>query len=432
MFRRILFSVGLHIFVRVGVAADATDVDDAQTAQNSRRLSVLEGAQVNILYLKSDPFDNPGFRDAVSNITGGETDYFNASRAGDGTIPTVEFMSSYGCVMVHTAGLFEERGLLGDRLARYVDNGGTIVFGDGFTGGGFSTDTGVGGAIMDEEYSPIGIVGRADELNSGDHVYLGDGTTLLYENVNNFESTINNVDGDISLQGDGMQDGSYSPDGTLAAAYRPDFRVVYLNGAYCWGFEFPALNCPGDDHPRRWANACSVAFVTGSRTRAPSSSANTPSPSVPPMTIAPVTASPTRAPERPIPAIPDPTSAPRTPAPMSAIPDTSGPTDIVAAEQKGKKKRGKKDKKKWQKKIGKKDKKSSNSSGSTKEKKVKKRNGNQGWEEKTAKSRGVKRREERLTRKSSKKDSSSDNPQKKKDKESDGKQDKGRKDNKKG
>lgn len=354
MFRRTLFSAGLHLFVRFGVAvADATDLlsvkDAVQTTPNSRRLSVLEGSQVNILYLKSDPFDNPGFREAVSDITGGETDYFNARR-GNGTIPTVEFMSNYGCVMVHSAGLFEERDLFGDRLANYVDSGGTVVFGDGFTGGGFTTDTGVGGAIMDEEYSPIGIVGAADEISSGIKIYVGDGTTLLYENVTTFESTINNLDADISLQGDGMRDGSY-PDGTLAAAYRPDFRVVYLSGAYCWRSEFPAGNCPGDDHPRRWANACSVASVTDSRTPVPSSSANTPSPSVVPVTIAPtakatvetvdpVTASPTRAPETPVPAIPPvPTTAPRTPTPTSAIPDTSGPTDI------GQKKKGKKDKK---------------------------------------------------------------------------------------
>jgi len=241
MSHRTLFTIGLYIFVRIGVVA-----------------ALLEGSQVNILYLKSESIDNPSFREAVSNITGGETYYFNASR-GSGTIPTVEFMNSYGCVMVHTRGLFEERGLLGDRLAEYVDNGGTLVFGDGFTGGGFTTDTGVGGAIMGEDYSPIGIVGSANELSGGND-YVGDGITLLYEMVTVFESTINNVDGDISLQGGGIQDGSYG-DGTLAAAYRPDFRVVYLHGAYCWGFEFPTVNCPGDDHPRRWANACSVAFV---------------------------------------------------------------------------------------------------------------------------------------------------------------------------
>ena len=72
-----------------------------------------------------------------------------------------------------------------------------------------------------------------------------------------------------------MQDGSYD-DGTMAAAYRPDFRVVYLNGAYCWGFEFPEGDCPGEDHPRRWANACSVAFVkAGSNTTTTSTAATT-------------------------------------------------------------------------------------------------------------------------------------------------------------
>jgi hypothetical protein len=391
MFRCTLFSVGLHLFIRVGVAAaaDATDVvHDVRTKQHSRRLSVLEGSQINILYLKSEPVDNPDFREAISDITGGETDYFDGIRAENGAIssPTLEILSSYGCVMIHTRGSWEERDLLGDRLATYVDNGGTVVFGDGFYWGlGFTSIVGVGGAIMDVGYSPIGIVGGADELGEG-HVYMGDGTTLLYENVTTFQSTVNNLDKDVTLQGDGIQDGSYSPDGTLAAAYRPDFRVVYLNGAYCWDSDFPAVDCPGDDHPRRWANACSVAFVT-------TSADNTPSPSTvataaPVVTIAPVTASPTRAPETetsaPAILLPDPSTVPSTtPVPASAIHDTtSGPTDIVApADEQNKgqtkvgKKHQKKDKvgKKRQKKNSKKD--GSSAAGDTKKKNGKKRNG---------------------------------------------------------
>jgi len=248
------FASRLLLFV-AGVAAHNKERSDAELFQES---SIFQGSKIDILFLKSENQDNPGFRKAISAITEGSTSFFNAYEA-DGDTPMLSFLLQFHCVMVHTQSRFKDPSVLGDLLADYVDSGGILVFGDGFTGGGFTDNRGVDGRILEVGYIPIAIVGAALENGSD---YVGDGTTLLYESITSFSSTFNNRDGDVSLQGDGIQDGTYE-DGIMAAAYRPDFRVVYLNGAYCWGDKYPdSVVCQGGDHPRRWVNACSVANAT--------------------------------------------------------------------------------------------------------------------------------------------------------------------------
>jgi len=164
----------------------------------------------------------------------------------------------YQCVAVHYRGNFAEPTVLGDVLANYVDEGGVVIFSDGFTGvdnASFTIDRGVKGRISEEGYSPIGPVGGFTE---GGTVYNRDGTTQIYEGVDtNFRSIANNRDIDFPLQGDGITDGTFE-DGNIAAAYRPDFRVIFLGGSYCWGDVIDG-NCPGGDSLRRWVNACSMA-----------------------------------------------------------------------------------------------------------------------------------------------------------------------------
>ena len=58
----------------------------------------------------------------------------------------------------------------------------------------------------------------------------------------------------VTLQGQGIQDASYT-NGQIAVAYRPDYKVVYLNGT-----GHAPFNSNGD-----WAlllaNACAAGFL---------------------------------------------------------------------------------------------------------------------------------------------------------------------------
>ena len=78
-------------------------------------------------------------------------------------------------------------------------------------------------------------------------MYNLDGASDIYQGITtNFRSIANNRDGDVSVQGQGIADGTFA-DGNIAAAYRPDFRVIYLGGSYCWGTELDTQNCPTGD-----------------------------------------------------------------------------------------------------------------------------------------------------------------------------------------
>jgi hypothetical protein len=240
------------------------------TQRSLQASSPFQDSKIDILYLKSEDTDNVPFRTAISDITGGTTDYWN----GIVSVPTLDQISPYECVMVHYRGDFSDPEGLGDTLADYVDNGGVLVFSDGFTGGGFTDTRGVKGRIRGEGYSPIGTVGRALECGSS---YSGDGTSLIYNGITtSFQSIENNRDSDQPLQGDGIADGTFD-DGHIAAAHRPDFQVVYLGGTYCWESELDQGRCPEGDHIRRWVNACSIANTSFEPSSTPLDT-NTPQP----------------------------------------------------------------------------------------------------------------------------------------------------------
>lgn len=204
---------------------------------------VQASAQVSILYAPTES-DDPTYRADIAAITGGVVDYYDA-RSGT---PAVIDMQQYDCVYTWVNGSYADNVAFGDNLADFVDSGGVAILGvfSSFTNGNF-----LSGDIMAPGYSPVVAPGGSNHFSSSS--YAGDGTTAIHAGVGAYECTYRDI---LSLQGDGVQDGSYL-DGEIAHAYRPDFKVIYSNGAGA-----SALSCSGD-WPRLIANACQHGALCG-------------------------------------------------------------------------------------------------------------------------------------------------------------------------
>jgi hypothetical protein len=85
------------------------------------------------------------------------------------------------------------------------------------------------------------------------YYYAGGGTTPIHYAVSSYECYFRDY---LTLQGSGIMDGYYA-DGEIAHAYRPDYKVIYSNGAGTAAFA-----CTGD-WPRLVANSCSAAYYLG-------------------------------------------------------------------------------------------------------------------------------------------------------------------------
>ena len=199
-------------------------------------LSATTGAGA-ILYAPSEE-DDPGYRAAISAAAGGAVvDYFDA-RVGT---PTVDLMQAYDCVYTWVNSAYLDNVLFGDNLAAYVDAGGSVVLGVFCT---FTNGNSLSGLIMTPDYCPVVAPGGANLFTLGN--YAGDGVTCLYDNVVALSCTFRD---ELVLQGSGIQDGSYTEDGEICHAYRPDGRVVYSNGSGA-----SVLGCVGE-----WATAVANA-----------------------------------------------------------------------------------------------------------------------------------------------------------------------------
>jgi len=195
------------------------------------------GGALDILYAPSQS-DDATFRAAVAAITGGVVDYFDAASA----TPDPSLLATYDCVYVWVDTSLSDRVLYGDRLADYVDAGGRVVLGAFST---YTTGNYLSGRIMTSGYSPV--YSPAGNNHFSLSAYAGDGSTAIHSGITTYDSTYRDY---LALQGAGAQDGSYQ-DAEIAAAYRPDFAVVYLNGI--------GTNPPGGgsgEWPQLLANAC--------------------------------------------------------------------------------------------------------------------------------------------------------------------------------
>lgn len=198
------------------------------------------GSMIPILYAPSED-DDPTLRAAISTITGAAVDYFDPRSA----TPTLAELSAYGCVMTWANYGYLDRTAFGDNLADFVDGGGSVVMG-AFTA--YAIGNSLGGRVMTPGYSPV--TGGSNHFSSSS--YAGDGTTLIHDGVVSYTSLFRDF---LTLQVPGVQDGSFL-DGEIATAYRPDFRVIYANGA--GGFQLgTGANDP--DWPLLIANACALA-----------------------------------------------------------------------------------------------------------------------------------------------------------------------------
>lgn len=200
-------------------------------------------APIRIGYIPADS-DDAAFRMAIAAITGGLVTYTDASS----TSPTLmQLQASYDCVFTHANYSYLDSPGFGNALAGFVDGGGTVVLG---IAADYTPPTGLSTSmIMTDAYSPVSTASNVAVDNTS---YAGDGTTPIHDGVVSYTAPI--YDTAVVLQGAGMQDATYV-NGTIAVAYRPDFKVVYLNGTGNVSFG------PTGDWPRLLANACAVGFV---------------------------------------------------------------------------------------------------------------------------------------------------------------------------
>jgi len=220
----------------VGAAERNVDIDYLGPAEQAVVLAPTAG--FDILYAPSEA-DDPAFRAAIAAFVDGNVDYWDARAA----TPTLDDLDGYECVMTWANSSYDDNEAFGDNLAAFADAGGSVVLGAfaAYTSGHF-----LSGDIMGPDYSPV--VGGSNHFSES--AYAGDGVTALYDGVSSFSATFRDI---LTLQGEGVQDGSFEDD-EIAAAYQPGVGVVYANGA--GGLPIDGND---EDYPRLIANAC----VTG-------------------------------------------------------------------------------------------------------------------------------------------------------------------------
>jgi hypothetical protein len=185
--------------------------------------------------------DDPVFRGQIAENTGGVVDYFDAQ---SGT-PSALTLANYDCVYTWVANSYQDRVLFGDRLADYVDAGGKVILGAFCT---FTTGYSLGGRIMTPGYSPVTSPGGTNHLSFNS--YAGDAADCFIHGIGILGATYRDY---LVTQGGGLI-GGHDGDLEIAYAYRPDRRVVYLNGLHIDG---------SGDWPRMVANAAECGDPPG-------------------------------------------------------------------------------------------------------------------------------------------------------------------------
>ncbi len=214
----------LGIFI---VAIACTGVCHAQSSNNgtlptpfsghSLSEMAMLGPTFSILYAPSNP-DDPDYRAEISAAADGAVvDYYDAR---NGT-PSAFLLSQYDAVYTWPNFDYDNNTLFGDRLADYVDDGGTVVLGVfcTYTSGNF-----LAGRIMDPNYCPVTSPLGTGHFTESD--WNGTASTRVHECVEAYNSMSRD---ELALQGNGIVDARYD-DFEIAHAYRPDQRVIYSNG----------------------------------------------------------------------------------------------------------------------------------------------------------------------------------------------------------
>ncbi len=201
------------------------------------------GARGNgrILYAPSEA-DDPSYRALIAAITGGTVDYFDA-RVGT---PEASLLSTYDCVHTWANYAYANNVLFGDRLADFVDGGGSVILGVWClpTAGNY-----LAGRIMTTAYCPV--TGSSNHYSYS--YYNGDGTTCIHTDVTNYACNYRDV---LTVVPGAFVDGHYA-DGEIAHAYRADYKVIYSNGSGA-----SALGGSYDNWPQLISNACACEGTT--------------------------------------------------------------------------------------------------------------------------------------------------------------------------
>jgi cysteine-rich repeat protein len=226
---------------------DTTGGDGCDSSCHVERYWVCDGApsvchHLNILFAVAD-VDDAAYRANIAAITGGAVNFYDA-RYGT---PSLGEMQAYDCVFTRPNYTYYDPTGLGNTLASYADWGGTVVLGV------FSTYSSwaLGGTIMTAAYSPV-----YNPTNSNHYAtmtYAGGGTSPIHYLVSTYSVGFADY---LSLQGSGVVSGYYSG-GEIAHAHRPDYRVIFSNGAGDAGL------AGSGDWPRLMANACTAQYYLG-------------------------------------------------------------------------------------------------------------------------------------------------------------------------
>jgi hypothetical protein len=184
----------------------------------------------SILYCPSEA-DDPAYRTAIMNLSGGIVDYFDA-RLGS---PDATLLANYDVAYTWANYAYFNNVEMGDNLASFVDVGGRVILGAFCT---YTTGNFLSGTIMTDAYNPV--VSPSGTNHFAMSPYVGDGVTCIHNApwpVTNYDCVYRDF---LTTQGTGIIDGTYA-DGEIGHAYRADFAVVYSNGSGA-----SALGCPGE------------------------------------------------------------------------------------------------------------------------------------------------------------------------------------------
>ena len=242
VWRTALSVVVVLLMVSPGFAATRNIGGDADPATFGQHVLTDPGARLageSILYCPSED-DDPALRAAIEALTGGTVDYFDPRAA----TPDAATLRSYDCVYTWVNQSYLDNVAMGDNMAAAVDTGTVAILGTFCT---YTTGNHLAGAIMGAGYNPVVSPTGSNHLVSSP--YAGDGTTPIHNGVTWYGCTFRDI---LTLQGSGLQDGSYV-DGELAHAYRPDFKVIYSNGSGA-----ATLSCNGE-----WALLIANSCQTG-------------------------------------------------------------------------------------------------------------------------------------------------------------------------
>lgn len=201
-------------------------------------LGAATSAHAASILIAPSEADNPAFNVAVAAIFGDTVTYLDARSS----TPSVAALSAYDAVFTWANYSFADETTFGNNLADYVDGGGRVILGAFST---FTSGNSLGGDIMTAPYSPVTSPSGTNHFSFSS--YAGDGTSGLWTGVGSYGAFYRDF---VTLQGSGIVDGHFL-DGEIAAAYRPDFAVIYLGG-------METLTSNSGDYARLLANAVHV------------------------------------------------------------------------------------------------------------------------------------------------------------------------------